>query len=222
VCAALLVNNIFLIPVLAIGLSLAPFYYIKFTEGRFLKLLNEELETSLGVITTSYQRGNNTFIGAVEENLPYLMPPVCYVFESFIYNVKHVTPNTKEALELMKRRLSNLIFCEWVDAVILCQDNHNLKPTLMPIVRKLSDLRSVDIEMENIMYPPLYEYICMVLLTIGIVPILYMINKDWFNLLVGTVLGKALITICAATIFVSATFVIKHVKPITYQNTKGD
>ena len=214
---ALLMDNLFMIPVLAIGLGLAPFYYIKLIESRFLKLLNEELETALGVITTSYSRGNNTFINAVEENLPYLMPPVCHLFETFLFNVKNITPNTKDALVILKDGINNDIFKEWVDAVILCLDNQNLKPTLQPIVNKLSDLRAVTLEMENIMYPPIHEYICMVLLLISVIPIMYVLNRSWFHILVSTGFGKALMAVCAGTILITVTFVIKHVKPITYQ-----
>ncbi|MCL2050852.1 MAG: hypothetical protein FWG91_03835 [Lachnospiraceae bacterium] len=215
--AAVMVDNLFLIPVLAAGFGLAPFYYIKITENRFMKLLNDELETTLGIITTSYLRGNNTFLNAVEENLPYLMPPMCHLFEAFAFNVKHVTPNIKEALETLKGGLNNDIFKEWIDAVILCLDNHNLKPTLPPIVSKLSDLRAVSLEMENIMFPPLYEYAMMMLMLIGVVPLLYILNKNWFHILISTGLGKFLLAFGAGAIFMTAASVIRHIKPVTYQ-----
>ena len=73
---AMTMKNTYLIPVLAVGFALLPFYYVKFTAGRHKRQINMELETALSIITTSYLRGKNTIIRAIEENQPYLNPPV--------------------------------------------------------------------------------------------------------------------------------------------------
>ena len=65
---SLSVGNIFLVPVLAIGLALLPFWYIIYTSHSYQKETNEELESALSTITTSYLRSEN-IIQAVEENI---------------------------------------------------------------------------------------------------------------------------------------------------------
>lgn len=138
---AITMNNLYLVPVLAVGFALLPFWYVKLTASRYKKQLNGELETALSVITTSYLRNRNTIIKAIEENLPYLNPPVSELFKGFLMQTKLINSNTKQALAGLKAGIDNAVFHEWVDAVIACQDDHNLKSTLAPIVAKLSDIR---------------------------------------------------------------------------------
>ncbi len=67
-CIAIAAGNAFLVPVLAVGLMLTPFWYVKLTAGSFKKDVAAELETALSVITTAYLRTEN-FQQAVEEEV---------------------------------------------------------------------------------------------------------------------------------------------------------
>lgn len=53
VVIALTMNNALMVPVLAVGFALLPFYYVKFTASKHKKQINTELETALSMITTS-------------------------------------------------------------------------------------------------------------------------------------------------------------------------
>lgn len=109
------------------------------------------------------------------------------------------------------------MFHEWVDAVIACQDDYNLKNTLPPIVSKLSDMRVVSAELDLLIYEPVKEYITMVVLLLGSIPLLYFLNKDWYETLMFTGFGKALLAICGTVVFVSVAAVSKHTRPIEYR-----
>ena len=217
VLAALTMNNVLMVPVLAAGFALLPFYYVKFTASRHKKQINTELETALSMITTSYLRNKNTIIRAIEENLPYLNPPISEVFRSFLMETKLINSNTAEALAGLKKGMDNAVFHEWVDAVIACQDDHNLKNTLPPIVSKLSDMRVVSAELDLLIYEPVKEYITMVVLLLGSIPLLYFLNKEWYETLMFTGFGKVMLAICGTVVFVSVTAVSKHTKPIEYR-----
>lgn len=217
VLIALTMKNTYLVPVLAVGFALLPFYYIKFTAGRHKKQINTELETALSIITTSYLRGKNTIIRAIEENQPYLNPPVAEVFRNFLLQAKLINSNTKEALEGLKSGVDNAVFHEWVDAVIACQDDYNLKSTLPPIVSKLSDMRVVSAELDLLLFEPVKEYITMTMLVLGSIPLMYFLNQAWYETLMFTQFGKVLLAICAAVIFVSIAAVAKHTRPIEYK-----
>lgn len=214
---ALTMKNTYLVPVLAVGLALLPFYYIKMTAGRHKKQISTELETALSIITTSYLRGKNTIIRAIEENLPYLNPPVSEVFRNFLLQAKLINSNTKEALEGLKNGVDNGVFHEWVDAIVACQDDYNLKSTLPPIVSKLSDMRVVSSELDMLLMEPVKEYITMVILLLGSVPLMYFLNKSWYQTLMFTEFGKVLLAICGAVIFISIAAVAKHTRPIEYK-----
>lgn len=214
---ALTMKNSYLVPVLAAGLALLPFYYVKLTAGRHKRQINTELETALSIITTSYLRGKNTIIRAIEENQPYLNPPVAEVFRNFLLQAKLINSNTKEALAGLKTGIDNAVFHEWVDAVIACQDDYNLKATLPPIVAKLSDMRVVSAELDLLLFEPVKEYITMVILLLGSIPLMYFLNKDWYQTLMFTEFGKVLLAICASVIFLSVAAVAKHTRPIDYK-----
>ena len=59
------------------------------------------------MITTSYLRNNNTIIRAIEENLPYLNPPISEVFRSFLMETKLINSNTAEALAGLKKGMDH-------------------------------------------------------------------------------------------------------------------
>ena len=217
VLMALTMNNVLLVPVLAIGFALMPFYYVKFTASRHKKQINTELETALSMITTSYLRNKNTIIRAIEENLPYLNPPVSEVFRIFLMEAKLINSNTAEALEGLKKGMDNAVFHEWVDAVVACQEDYNLKNTLPSIVSKLSDMRVVSSELDLLIYEPVKEYITMVFLLFGSIPLLYFLNKDWYETLMFTGFGKALLAISGGVLFVSVAAIVKHTRPIEYK-----
>lgn len=214
---ALTMKNAYLVPVLAVGFALLPFYYIKFTASKHKRLISTELETALSIITTSYLRGKNTIIRAIEENAPYLNPPVAEVFRSFLLQAKLINSNTKEALEGLKAGVDNSVFHEWVDAVVACQDDYNLKSTLPPIVAKLSDMRVVSAELDLLLFEPVKEYITMIILLLGSIPLMYFLNKDWYQTLLFTEFGKVLLAISGTVIFISIAAVAKHTRPIEYK-----
>ena len=213
---AIVLGNFFSVPVLGIGFMLLPFWYVRLTQTHFKRDIAAELETALSIITTAYLR-NEDIVTAVEENIDYLNPPVLSVFKGFVYRIKMMNPDIAAGLEEMKVQLENAVFREWCDALIACQIDRNLKTTLTPIVSKLSDMRVVNGELENMVFEPRKEFISMQLLVVGNIPLLYFLNKDWYNALMHTPLGQIILAICFAAIFISAAFVIKLTQPIEYR-----
>jgi len=213
---AIMLNNFFLVPVMAIGFMFLPFWYIRLTQSYFKRDIAAELETALSIITTAYLR-NEDILTAVEENMNYLNPPVLSVFKGFVSRIKLINPDIMGALQAMKEQIDNAVFREWCDALIACQLDRSLKTTLTPIVSKLSDMRVVNGELENMVFEPRKEFITMVILVIGNIPLLYFLNKDWYQTLMHSALGQIILSICAMAIFISTAFVIKLTQPIEYR-----
>ena len=65
---AIAIDNMFLIPVLAVAFALIPFAYLTKTISIYETQVRQELETALSIITTSYIRSEN-IVSAVQENL---------------------------------------------------------------------------------------------------------------------------------------------------------
>lgn len=215
-CIAIAAGNAFLVPVLAVGLMLTPFWYVKLTAGSFKKDVAAELETALSVITTAYLRTEN-FQQAVEENVRYLHPPVQEVFQRFLMRIKHIDPDMDAALVDLKAAIDNEVWREWCDAVMACQTGRSLTSILTPIVSKLSDMRVVNAELENLVFGPRKEFITMAILVLINIPLVRFINKDWYHTLVATIPGQMVIAVCLAAVFVSFAFVVKLTQPIEYR-----
>lgn len=213
---AILFGNAFLVPVLAVGLMLMPFWYVKLTAGNFKKDVAAELETALSVITTAYIRTEN-FQLAAEENVRYLNHPVQEVFQRFLTRIKHIDPDMDAALTELKGAIDNPVWKEWCEAVSACQSDRSLKTTLPPIVSKLSDVRVVNGELENLVFAPRKEFITMAALVLFNIPLVRFINKDWYATLTETIPGQAVIAVCIAAVFVSLSFVVKLTQPIEYR-----
>lgn len=213
---ASLFDNVFLIPVLGVGMMCLPVWYIKLTASHFKKDISEELETALSVISSAYIR-NEDIVTAVEENVHYLNPPIKNVFTDFLVQLKLIDSDVVKAIEGLKPKIDNDVFHEWCDALIQCQSDRNLKSTLTPIVTKLSDVRTVNTELELMLAEPRKEFIIMALLVVATIPILYFLNKDWYEVLMHTGIGKIVLAVDFAAIFICGAFVVKLTKPIEFR-----
>ena len=213
---AVIIDNYFLIPVLAVAFASLPFFYVKSTIGVYDRHVKEEMETALSIITTSYVRSDD-ILGAVQENITYLKPPIRGIFQSFVGDAMMISSDLKTALRNLKEKISDSVFEEWCDTLIACQDDRTLKDTLLPIVGKLTDIRIVNNELKTMLSEVKKEYWMMVCLVVGNIPILYMLNEAWYESLMFTVPGKVVLAICGIVILITAAFMMKYTKPIEYK-----
>ena len=213
---AVVIDNYFLIPVLAVAFASLPFFYIKNTISAYDRHVKEEMETALSIITTSYVRSDD-ILGAVQENISYLKPPVRGIFQSFVGDAMMISSDLKTALRNLKEKISDSVFEEWCDTLIACQDDRTLKDTLLPVVSKLTDVRIVNNELKTMLGEVKKEYWMMVCLVVGNIPLLYMLNESWYESLMFTIPGKIVLAICGTVILITAMFMMKYTKPIEYK-----
>lgn len=213
---SVLLDNLFLIPVLAIGLALLPWLYILYSATKFKNQLNEEMETALSMITTSYLRSDN-IITAVRENIDHINFPVKEVFEGFLFQSDMISSDITQLLENVKGSLDNTIFQDWVDQIILCQDDRNLKSTLQAIVGRLSEVRDVTGELENLMYEPMKEFISMAALALLNIPLIRLMNTEWYTTIMYTPIGQIIIAGTFIALFISLIAAVRKTRPVEYR-----
>lgn len=212
---ALLIGNVYMVPILGIGFSLVPMWYLRSTAASYKKHLNEELETAISIITTSYLRTED-LIRSIKENLAYINEPVRANFEAFVYEAELINANTTSAINSLKMKIPNRVFHEWCNILIQCQADRSMKNTLPTIAQKFSDVRIVQSELEAMMQGPRREAFTMMFLVIANVPLLYFLNEDWFHTLIYTTPGKIALAVCSAIILFALTQIMKLSKPIEY------
>ena len=213
---AIMIDNPFLVPVFAIAFAMIPFIYAKRTVAYYDNHVKEELETALSIITTSYARTDD-IVSAVKENIQYLKPPVKDIFAGFVAENMMISSDVKQSIRHLKEKVNNSIFAEWCETLIACQDDRTLKDTLMPIVTKLTDVRIVNNEIKGMLSSARIEYYMMAGMVVGNIPLLYFLNKDWFNALMFTTLGKLVLAICGLVIIVTAVLMLRFTKQIEYR-----
>lgn len=213
---AIAIDNMFLIPVLAVAFAMIPFAYLAKTISLYENQVRQELETALSIITTSYIRSDN-LVSAVRENLSYLKPPIKGIFEGFVAETTVISPDIRQAIYHLKEKVKNSIYEEWCDTLIACQSDRNLKDTLMPVVSKLTDVRLVNNSLKTMLSEARREYFMMVCMVLANIPLLYCLNKDWYDALMNTVFGKIVLAICGVVIIITAIRMNKLTKPIEYK-----
>ena len=213
---AIMIDNPFLVPVFAIAFAMIPFIYAKRTVAYFDNHVKEELETALSIITTSYVRTDD-IVSAVKENIQYLKPPVKDIFAGFVAENMMISSDVKQSIRHLKEKVNNSIFAEWCETLVACQDDRTLKDTLMPIVTKLTDVRIVNNEIKGMLSSARIEYYMMAGMVVGNIPLLFFLNKDWFNALMFTTLGKLVLAICGLVIIVTAVLMLRFTKQIEYR-----
>lgn len=213
---AVLMGNIFLLPVMAAGCGMLPFWYVRLSQSGYKKDIAAELETALSVITSAYLRTEDIHT-AIEESLQYIKPPAHQVFKSFLLRIELIDPDIDAAILELRTKIENEVFTEWCDGLLACQYDRSLKTTLTPIVNKLSDMRIVNGELENLVFEPRKEFITMVILVVGNIPLIYCLNKSWYDTLMHSAPGQLVLALCAVAIFVSTAFVIRLTQPIEYR-----
>lgn len=211
----ILLNNLFLLPILGAGFAFTPVWYLRSTAALYKKHLNEELETAISVITTSYLRSGD-LLKAIKENIPYLNPPVKAHFEAFITESEMLNANMISTINTLKMKIPNQIFHEWCNTLIQCQSDRSMKNTLPFTVQKFSDMRIIQSELEAIINEPKKEAITMMFLVMGNIPLLYVLNYSWFETLIYSTPGKITLAICSAIVLFSFTRIMQLSKPIEY------
>ncbi len=213
---ALLMGNAFLVPVLGLAFAYIPVFYVRSTAGTYKKQLNAELETALSIITTSYLRTEDILL-SVKENINFITPPVKVHFEEFIAESELINANTVSALNRLKLKIPNYIFHEWVNGLIRCQSDRTMKNTLLGIIQKFSDVRVVQSELDTGVASIKREAFMMMGLVLLNVPLLYVINHDWFMTLVYSTQGKVTLAVCAGIVLFSFMRIMKLSAPIEYK-----
>lgn len=210
---AIYIKNYFLTPVLAIVFLTIPFQYIKFTAMAYKRELSKELEVTLSIITTSYIRCEN-IIDAVEENIESIKPPLKNVFSEFLVETQYISSDISKALLNLREKIDDVIFQEWIDNLIACQEDINLKRTLNVTLSKLTKLNILIKESNTNQYEPLKEFLVLVFIVYANIPFLRLMNKNFYNTLMFTNKGKITLLIIVTLTFISLLGVMRLIKPI--------
>lgn len=206
-------NNVLLSFIFAVLGLVTPFFAIHFIWGLKEQKMNESLEVALSRITSSYMRPGMTFEDALKENMSTIPDAVRPIFETILLQTTYVDADIVRALQESKLGIHNYIYKEWVNAVIRCHSNQTLKPTLPRIVNKFTEQRIIIGEAKVLMQEYRRNFYIMAFATVLSPLFLYLINRQWFSLLLTSAIGKALLAALAVCFAISLFIGIPALNP---------
>ena len=195
---AVILKNYWLAPTLIIGFGAIPFWYLGSAVDYHEKIIREELETALSIITNAYIRTED-IVTAVEENIEFIKPPLRYIFDQFLQD-SVVMPSTKEIILRLRDRLADHVFYEWCTTLLQCQDDRTLKENLNPVVTKLTDIRLINTQVASIVATAKTEYFAMVGFMVVSIPLLAFLSPGSVDIMLYNPIGKFLVGVVAAIV----------------------
>jgi tight adherence protein B len=113
--------------------------------------------------------------------------------------------------------VKNDVWKEWCEAMILCQHDRTKADMLDPIINKLRNMDSVQTELDAMLYKPIGVFMTMLVLVLINFPILFFLNREWFNILIYSNPGKLAVTITFAVLLYSLFALIRAIRPLEYK-----
>jgi len=203
----------YLLPVVLSGCAAIPVFLSQRAMISYDRKLAAELETALSVISSAYIRCGN-LVEAVKSNLPGLRRPVSDIFKKFVVNSTMLSSNAVLCIRELQRSTPNPLFREWCDVLIACADDFDNSSSLLPVVDRMTEERLVNSELETMTAGCRREYFGMVIITLLNIPLLYVINRDWFHALVGTPAGKAVLAFTGCAVFATFLVMTRLTRPV--------
>lgn len=216
VLVSLAVGNVFLVPVLALGLVLLPFAIVYSREKPQADAFNRAMKTALGVVTNTYiQTGD--IIHAIESSREMLQPPFSDVFAEFLGDVGHLGPSVPAAIRRMVAKIDDSLFREWCRILIQCQDNQELRYTLPLVVEKIDDTIQVQAETDTDNDQKARNFKAILAIDLLTLPLMALIEPSWLRPLLTQTGGQLTVALAAAVTFGAVYWCIHALAPVRYK-----
>ncbi|MFB0920050.1 MAG: hypothetical protein QMB62_04090 [Oscillospiraceae bacterium] len=197
----------------AVGIlgTLSPQLYlrIKLTQAKSQRV--EKLHSSMLILSNSYIVTED-FIQSVRDNLGVLEYPA--PFRDFITYTNYINSSIKTGLRRMEAQVNNDYFSQWVNVLILAQDDRNMKYVTMSVVDAMADVRQAQRESDTAMYAIWREYFTVLSLIFATPLIFRVLMRDAYTVLVTTLPGQILLMLLLAAVVFSLVKAYRLNKPL--------
>jgi len=185
------------------------FFSMQQTKSKFIRL--ERLASSMMILSNSYI-STEDFITTVKENLSTLEYPA--PFKEFLSYVTYLDSDISLGLRRMQAKIDNPYFLQWIDALVLAQDDRALKYVAVSVVESLHDVLEVQKESNTAMYAVWREYF-MTLIMVFAVPLIFKIlMPDAFLVLTTSFIGQSLFVLLLLAVIYSVIKALKVNRPL--------
>lgn len=190
---------------------IAPLLFFSFRQTKANTARLERLCSSMMILSNSYV-ATEDFIKSVQDNHEILEYPE--PFKDFLTYVVMMDSSIDTGLRRMEARVNNPYFSQWVDALILAQEDRSLKYVTVTVVDSMHDVLSVQAESDGAMYAVWRDYL-MTLIMIFSVPLIFKFTlADAYLTLTTSVVGQSMFILLLAAVIFSVFRALKINKPL--------
>lgn len=190
---------------------IAPLLFFSFRQTKAKTAQLERLASSMMILSNSYVVTED-FITSVRDNLEILEHPE--PFKDFLTYVTLMDSSVDNGLRRMEAKVNNPYFSQWIDALVLAQDDRSLKYVTVTVVDSMHDVLSVQAESDAAMYAVWRDYL-MTLIMIFSVPLIFKFTlADAYLTLTGSLVGQSMFILLLAAVIFSVFRALKINKPL--------
>lgn len=196
---------------LGVTLLLAPLLWLSFRETSSRSTEMDRLASSMMILSNSYLITED-FLTSVKENLEVLEAPE--PFRDFFTYASYMDSSLRAGLQRMDQRVGNSYFSQWVDALIMAQEDRSLKYVTVSVVQSLNDALQVQRESDAAMYAVWRDYFLVLILIFSTPMVFRLLLADAYAAMTGTLIGQSLLLLLLAAVVFSVFRALKINRPL--------
>lgn len=196
---------------LGVTLLLAPLLWLSFRETSSRSTEMDRLASSMMILSNSYLITED-FLTSVKENLEVLEAPE--PFRDFFTYASYMDSSLRAGLQRMDQRVGNSYFSQWVDALIMAQEDRSLKYVTVSVVQSLNDALQVQRESDAAMYAVWRDYFLVLILIFSMPLVFRLLLADAYAAMTGTLIGQSLLLLLLAAVVFSVFRALKINRPL--------
>jgi hypothetical protein len=202
--------NFFAVAVGILG-ALSPLLLLSFRLTRVKSTRVEKLQSSMMLLSNSYIVTED-ILKTMRDNIDLLEYQV--PFRDLLTFVNLIDGSVKTGLRRMEDQVDNPYFSQWVNALIMAQDDRSMKYVSLSIVDEMVDVHQAQMEADTAMFAIWREYLTVLTLIFAVPIIFRLLMKPAYLVLVTTLPGQVLLMLLLAAVVVSLIKAVKLNRPL--------
>lgn len=207
-------NSAFLSALTAVLAALLPFVVTSFRSQKAANGRLARLCSSMTVISGSYVVTED-LIASVRENLGILEYPG--PFRDFLTYASVTDTDVSSALRRTENGVNNAYFSQWVDALVLAQEDRSLRHVAAGVVDSMHDVLAAQEEADAEMYAVWREYLLTLILIFSVPLVFKVLMPEAYVTMTASLAGQGLMVLLLAAIVFSVFRAVKINRPLMLQ-----
>jgi len=189
----------------------APLLLFSFRQTKAKSSRLDRLAASMMILSNSYLVTED-FITTVQDNVDDLEYPE--PFRDFLTYVTLMDSDINNGLRRMEDQVNNGHFSQWIDALILAQDDRALKYVAVSVVESMHDVLQAQQESDAAMYTVWRDYLLTLILIFSVPLVFKILMADAYVALTTSTIGQGLFVLLLVAVVYSVFRALKINRPL--------